>query len=150
MAGSFTLDLTRFVNHAQSNIDQLVRKTVLDIGVKLVLRSPVGDPDYWSWPAPPGYVGGRFRANWQHGIGSMPTGTINEIDASGQSSISRIRSGTPVGSGMGKVHYIVNNLPYAKRLEQGWSWHQAPAGIVEPTLVEFPGIVRNNAADINR
>lgn len=150
MAGNFTLDITNFVNHARSNIDQVVRKTVLDIGTKLVMRSPVGDPVYWKHPAPPGYSGGHFRANWQYGFNVMPSGELPDIDKSGRVSISRIQSGTPVGTSAGAIHYIVNNLPYSERLENGWSWHQAPEGIVKKVILEFPGIVNNAARDINR
>jgi hypothetical protein len=40
----------------------------------------------------------------------------------------------------GGVHYLQNNLPYAWRLETGYS-KQAPAGIVGITALEFGGIV---------
>ncbi len=64
---SFTLQLKAFAEKAKGNADLVVRKVVLDIGTRVVLRSPVGDPDLWEGKAPKGYVGGRFRGNWQYG-----------------------------------------------------------------------------------
>ena len=40
----------------------------------------------------------------------------------------------------GDVIYLVNNLPYAKRIEEGWS-RQAPIGVVGLTVLEFQKIV---------
>ena len=44
----------------------------------------------------------------------------------------------------GATIYLVNNLPYAVRLEYGWS-KQAPAGMVRITAAEFQSIVDDAA-----
>ncbi|HEX2554237.1 MAG TPA: hypothetical protein VHL98_11075 [Microvirga sp.] len=82
-----------------------------------------------------GYVGGRFRANWQVGIGSRPAGVIDAVDPSGQATIA---AGSAVIAGLtDKVAiYLVNNLPYADPLENGHS-KQAPMGIVAVTIAEL-------------
>jgi hypothetical protein len=48
------------------------------------------------------------------------------------------------------VHFLTNNLPYALRLEYGWSKNQAPAGMVGLAVAEFQSIVRDAAAEVNK
>jgi hypothetical protein len=83
-----------------------------------------------------GYVGGRFRGNWQVSFDVAKTGTLERIDPTGQES---------KGEGVGVIQgfttqvgtiWMMNNLPYAKRLELGWS-KQAPSGCVRISVVEF-------------
>jgi hypothetical protein len=149
---NFHLSLAAFVKKAKGNADAVVRKVVLDIGTRVVELSPVGDPDLWSSKAPKGYVGGRFRANWQYGNFSgagIPMNNLPDIDPSGMVSIDRINAGLPVIGAAGMRHILKNNLPYAYRLEIGWS-SQAPAGMVGITVVEYGSIVDKAAQEVNR
>lgn len=139
----FAANISAFVKKANGNMDKVVRKIVFDIGTKIVMRSPVGDGDYWKSPPPAGYVGGRFRANWQYGYGAIPSGDLPDIDKTGGASTLRIAAGMKTSPTAG-IHYLVNNLPYAKRLEEGWST-QAPAGMVALTAVEFQSICKEAA-----
>lgn len=137
---SFTADLSGWCRQtAPEYVDKVVRKTVIEIGSRAVLRSPVGDPDYWQMPPPPGYVGGRFRANWQHGYGYPPSGEVDAVDESGGMTVERI-TGNTLSSPTDGTTWLVNNLPYAERLENGWSRRQAPLGIINLIELEFPSI----------
>lgn len=108
---------------------KLQKVIVLDLFRRLVLKSPVGNPELWKDPgsAPPGYSGGRFRANWQITIGVPAAGALDS-------------TATPVGNvppiPPNSVVWITNNVPYAERLEMGWSG-QAPAGIVSVSIAEL-------------
>jgi hypothetical protein len=108
----------------------------MEIANRAVMRSPVGDPSIWQSPPPPGYAGGRFRGNWQYGFASAPTGFGEAIDPSGAATLSSIIAGVENKQG---VHWIANNLPYAQRIENGWS-SQAPQGIVGRIELEFEQI----------
>lgn len=145
---TFAADIAAFVKKANGNAERVVKKIVFDLGTKIVMRSPVGDGLLWKSPPPPGYVGGRFRANWQYGFGSIPSGDLPDIDKSGGASTLRIAAGIKSVPAAG-IHYLVNNLPYAKRLEDGWST-QAPAGMVGLTAVEFQQLARDAAAEISK
>jgi len=136
---SFADDLAKLARSVDARANAVVRKIVIDVGTALVMKSPVGDADYWIMPAP-GYVGGRFRANWQYGLGHYDASTSDKIDQSGGTTINTIVGKIPAGAG-GEVHYITNSLPYAKRLEEGWSKRQAPHGMVAITVLEFEPIV---------
>jgi hypothetical protein len=143
---SFAADISAFVKKAKGNTDRVVKKIVFDVGTKVVMRSPVGDGSLWQSPPPAGYVGGRFRGNWQYGFGAIPSGDLPDIDPSpAKTNVSTLRILSGVG-GMptAGIHYLVNNLPYAKRLEEGWST-QAPAGMVALTALEFQSICKEAA-----
>jgi hypothetical protein len=126
--GPFEMGLTRFAEKAGDKADFVVRKVVLDIGTRLVLKSPVKT--------------GRFRANWFYAAESRPTQKTEAEDKSGQVSIDRIKPAK--GASMGRVHWFSNNLPYALPLERGSS-KQAPLGIVGLTVMEFNSIVSEAA-----
>lgn len=140
----FVLDMRKFTRKSKSTMDAVVRKIVLDLGTAVVMRSPVGDPSGWSSPAPKGYTGGRFRANWQYSEGTRLQGTLAEFDPSGQKAIAKIFARVGLLDAAGKIHYLTNNLPYGPALERGWS-KQAPAGMVGLAVREFQGIVERAA-----
>lgn len=85
------------------------------------------------------HVGGRFRGNWQFSIGSPATGTLDQIDPSGNVTMAALRAQVE-GLTAGETAYIVNNLPYGIPLEYGHST-QAPNGMVRVTLARFQQIV---------
>jgi hypothetical protein len=143
----FRLALHAFAAKAGENAELVVRKTVIDIGASLVMMSPVGNPDLWKDPAPKGYVGGRFRANWQHGYNQVQGGQIDAVDPSGGDTAAQLAASVGSGDAFG-VHYIVNNLPYGRRLEyEGWS-SQAPAGMVGITTVRFQEFINKAVQEI--
>ncbi|WLH49748.1 hypothetical protein [Pseudomonas tolaasii] len=93
-----------------------------------------------------GYVGGRFRGNWQFSIDTPAEGVLDQIDVSGNVSIAVLKAQVQSLTA-GQTAYIVNNLPYSIPLEYGHST-QAPGGMVRITLARFQQIVeeatRNN------
>ena len=145
---SFTADISKFVEKANGNADKVIRKVIFDIGTKIVMRSPVGDAVFWKSPPPKGYAGGRFRGNWQYGFGMSPSGELDSIDKSGSVSTGRITAGVTGNPAIG-IHYLTNNLPYAMRLENGWSRQAvAPAAIVGRTVLEFQSMVEQAVAKL--
>lgn len=138
-------DMMKFTEKSKLKIQNMTKDVLLEVGKRLVLRSPVGNPTKWHpayWPK--GYMPGHFINNWQVGIDVVPTGIINGEEPSGQESLERL---SRLGRWqVGHTFYFVNNLPYARRLELGWS-SQCPAhGMVGLTQREFPQIVREIAA----
>lgn len=97
-----------------------------------------------------GYTGGRFRGNWQIGFNTAPEGETDRIDKSGAETLA-------AGSAMlaqfraanDSVIYFVNNVPYAVRLEFGYS-KQAPRGMVRITAQEFQKLFNEAARSINK
>lgn len=155
-SGSFAMDIRKFVEKQKARADLAVGSIVAGIAAEIDFRSPVGDPTKWRHPerAPEGYVGGRFRANWQLGVGSVPGGTNDKRDRSAKD---RDNGGTTTHSliaripkeAAGKIYYLANNLPYARELEYGHSTQApGPGGIVGLTISSFQQIVRKALAEL--
>ena len=123
---AFALSVAHFAEKAGQRAEDVTRKIVIELFSRVVLKSPVDT--------------GRFRANWQFGLQQVGV-TSNDTDPSGAAALGRITSGvasTPLGTSM----WLSNSLPYARRLEYGWS-KQAPAGMVRVSIAEFQDIVRD-------
>jgi hypothetical protein len=122
VASSFSLQIAEFVKTVKAREDLVVRKLGLDILSSVVRMSPVDT--------------GRFRGNWQVGLNAPVAGQLARLDKSGAVTIA---AGNQILShaSAGGVIYLNNNLPYAQRLEYGWS-KQAPSGMVRITAAFVP------------
>ena len=149
---NFALNVAKFAERAKGNTDQVVRSVLFSVANSLVERSPVGNPDLWQNPkaAPPGYVGGRFRANWQFGESEPNLAVTTGIDPTGGFTIGKLQAAVPETDARGKIYYFTNSLPYAERLEEGWSSRQAPDGIVGLTAIEFQDYVDKAVAELDK
>lgn len=136
---SFALDLRKFAEKAGRRADEAVGGIVMAIHAKVDERSPVGDATYWKNPPPKGYVGGHFRGNWQLGVNTIPGGELLRVDPTGNTVRAEVRAAIPERAA-GPIYYLTNNVPYAQRLEHGWS-RQAPTGVVGVTVTEFGALV---------
>lgn len=139
MAGTFSLQLAEFARKTKDKADDAVGLIVVKVAAELDQRSPVGDASYWKSPPPKGYIGGHFRANWQLGVDVRPAGERPGVDPSGERTQGAIIAEVPAEAA-GRVFWLVNNVPYAQRLEHGYS-RQAPQGMVGLTAIMFQQIV---------
>ena len=133
----------------KSNVDKAVRSTAIELLGELVRKTPVGNPGLWKGDAPAGYVGGRLRGNWQVQVNSADTSTIDTVDSIGNGTISKGISAIKGYSSKDKAIFISNNLPYAERVEEGWS-EQAPAGMMKVSVEKFNEIVVKQARRLNK
>lgn len=131
-AGTFSLDISKFIEKTKTNVDAKVRVICLDLLSGIVLKTPVDT--------------GRARANWQASINRPASGTIEfRADAGSNVSAPSKSAGSikaiadaqsEIKKATGNIFYITNNLPYIARLEfDGWS-KQAPRGMVRLTIDE--------------
>lgn len=133
MTTSFQADLKRFAEATKRNLNDTVRGVVLELGTRIVQRSPVDT--------------GRFRGNWQIAAGGPDVRTNEPFDKQSLGSppsaatFSRWQ-GEVQAATIGSTFYITNSLPYARKLEyEAWS-SQAPAGMVRVTVVEYWQIIQ--------
>lgn len=119
MAAGWTTSPTLFADQIEADIATRVRVIAMAMLNEVVLRSPVDS--------------GRFRGNNIVSIGAPVYTSTDNVDPSGSATIN---SGLSAMSGLEPftVVYIQNNLPYAERLENGWS-DQAPSGIYELAFI---------------
>ena len=135
MAG-FANQMKAWERKTERKMDLAVRKIALEMFRKIILKSPVDT--------------GRFRGNWQLAIGSVPEGTLELDDKTGTATIAK-GAATVMGINAGDTIYFANNLPYARRLEEGGypdgpkvengRSSQAPNGMVALTIQEFQSVV---------
>lgn len=123
----WTIPLQRLTEKAKGDLATVVRKATLDAFTRVVLKSPVDT--------------GRFRANWNFSVGAPDYSvTPSTNQARGQTEAAKA-----LAMQVGTIAYLSNGLPYARRLENGWS-KQAPAGMVRTTVAEFNAIVQRATA----
>jgi len=128
---SFSKDIKKWTEKAEKAALFVFRGTALDIFSKVILRTPVDT--------------GRARGNWQCSLNNPASG---EVTGTGRSALGRAKSAT----GKAKVTdtiYLINNLPYIKKLEYGSS-QQAPRGMVRVTISEFDRIAQAKAYQARR
>jgi hypothetical protein len=136
---SFTLDLKKAVKNIKEHTEETVQGTLFQVFSNVVKRTPVGNPDLWKDPAPPGYIGGTLRNSWHCSVGApSKEGKINP-SASGADSIQSINQALSKYN-LGQTVYLANNLPYAYPVEFGWS-KQAPEGMVRVSLAEAQSVL---------
>lgn len=148
MPMNFALQIAKYAESQKGDVGKVVRTAVLEIASRLIEASPVGDAVTWKDPAsaPPGYVGGAFKGAWCAAVGEAPGEHFQTIDPTGQVSIDRIAVAIPEDVA-GTVCYIANNMPYAIRLEEGWS-AQAPLGMVGLTVMDWQTIMANSVQKV--
>lgn len=129
----FKRNFAAVLKRAGERQEQFVRALAINAATGLVLKSPVDT--------------GRFRANWQFGVASPDASVSDRSDKTGQETLGKISTEILSANVTGGKFYITNNLPYAKRLEYGWS-KQAPSGMVRLTLMELESYVRDAAAKV--
>lgn len=141
---SFTLSLQKAVDVVKEDGERIVRGTVIGVCSRTILATPVGNPDLWVTydkskgnyvdflsvrNVPDDYRPGSLRGAWKCTLKS-PDLTVTEgvTDAVGDETISKMQM--VAGSiSFGDEFYMVNALPYAHRVEYGWST-QAPQGML--------------------
>jgi hypothetical protein len=119
----FEADIAKFAEQVKIAPELVVRKLALDIFTDLLRASPVDT--------------GRFRANWTLSLGTPNRRILwamSDIGKQMQAQINLAAKRVQQADGT-QVIYITNNLPYAERLNEGWS-QQAPAGFVQMAIAK--------------
>lgn len=121
----WSIPLEQLARKANASVDRVGRQATFQLFNAVQLRSPVDT--------------GRFRGNWQVTSGAPAPGVRNTTDPTG--AIASTEAAKALSIPVGGVVYFTNNLPYARRLEYGYS-RQAPAGMVRLSVREFDAAVK--------
>ncbi|QHJ82105.1 MAG: hypothetical protein [Bacteriophage sp.] len=128
----FTLDVQAFVAKAKKNPETVMRSVSLKLFSAIIKASPVDT--------------GRFRGNWQTTGVTPATGLIAGVDQTGNKAVNSAATFITNAPGW-DTFTLTNNLPYAERLEYGWS-KQAPTGIVRVNVIRFQQLINEEAAKV--
>lgn len=126
---SFALDVSKFVEKAKKNPEKVMRQVSIKLFSAIIKASPVDT--------------GRFRMNWMASGGTPASGVTDATDKSGN-----IATGNATSFVLKAAYWheftLANNLPYAQRLEYGWS-QQAPQGMVRTNVSRFQQLINEEA-----
>lgn len=118
MSVRWSQDLHALAAKTGLRMDTVIRKATFDLFASAVRKSPVDT--------------GRFRANWNVSPAAPDASTTESTNqARGPAEASKALQ-IPSGG----VVWMTNGLPYARRLEYGWS-KQAPYGMVRYSILEY-------------
>lgn len=126
----FEQSIQNFIKKAKKNPELVVRQVTIKLYSQIIMASPVDT--------------GRFRMNWQVSNNTPATSVLIANDPSGSRAIGRMTSYV-MTSPEWENFCFTNNLPYAERLEYGYS-QQAPQGMVRVTVARFQRLLNEAAA----
>ena len=126
---SFALDVSKFVEKAKKNPEKVMRQVSIKLFSAIIKASPVDT--------------GRFRMNWMASGGTPASGTTDATDKSGNKATGNATSFV-LNASYWREFTLTNNLPYAQRLEYGWS-QQAPQGFVRVNVSRFQQLINEEA-----
>ena len=126
---SFSDDLGKFQVNAINATEKTVRGTAIALWRAVILDSPVDS--------------GRFRGNWFASQGDPSRITTTTTDKTGAKAVQNATRFV-LSANSWQDLWLSNNLPYAQRLENGYS-NQAPAGMVRVNVARFQGILSGEA-----
>ena len=121
-------EINEFLSQQVPELSQkCLRKMGLDLLRGCVMKSPVQT--------------GRFRGNWQASANAPNPTAVATVDKRARGTppgaevwtraMAALKQARPFG-----ICYVQNNLPYARRIETGWS-QQSPMGVLALTLAEL-------------
>ena len=129
-AAAFSVQLTQLAVFIDAEIGQAIRKGVLDVYGNITKRSPVDT--------------GAYRAS--NSIANHDLSPDEDVVMGTKGTVlpAPNKSGWRWKVGDGDI-FLFNNVPYAERLENGWS-KQAPQGIYRLALQEFTQFFQQEVA----
>ncbi len=124
----FALDLNKFAHLTEKKLVKVVKKSFIDLSTEIILTTPVDE--------------GRLRANWMPAVNKFNDSTTDSTDE-------RKAIGSTIKEAnsyrLGDTLTLTNNLPYAQRIEDGYSKTKAPAGMVKVNILRWSKYVDENA-----
>ena len=130
---SFSVDVSDWIDKATEAPETVIRGTAIKLFKSIIISSPVDE--------------GTFRANW-FVSGATPSSQVNENVGGGYSSDVISRTSRDVEALVNwEAITFTNNLPYARRLEFGYS-DQAPQGMVRVSAMRFNELIREEASKL--
>lgn len=117
---NFDLPLAAFAKKLEIKLEEVCQRVALDALTRIVQRTPVKT--------------GRARSSWNLTVREASDDVPDDFDFQNDA-IQRAQGIAAQIDGKEQI-FIVSNLPYIERLENGWS-KQAPAGMVRLSIAEI-------------
>lgn len=121
MKKKFSAQIEGIRKKVESKFENAIHLTIIEMGEFIIDElSPVRT--------------GRFQSNWKASVGQMDVDYDYEIVDADASRMSLVLAAEKLEAG--EKFYFTESVPYAVRLDNGWS-SQAPNGIIGPAIENF-------------
>ncbi|MFD2633221.1 HK97 gp10 family phage protein [Idiomarina piscisalsi] len=114
----FTVPLDSALKLVDEEVERRIKIVALDVYRNAIIGSPVDS--------------GRFRASWRIGVDSFDQSVEDKDQKSYEP---RAYNESDIDITYKSTVYVSNSLPYALRLENGWS-KQAPKGVLNLAILQ--------------
>lgn len=118
----FERDMRRAEKKIEETLEKSIRGAAIEIFGEIIRLTPVDT--------------GRLRLNWQAQLNSPDNTIVEGEDGSKGAAIANMVNEVSKYTLDDESIWFTNNLPYAERVEDGWS-QQAPSGMVKVTIKAF-------------
>lgn len=125
---SIASQLNRIKADSMQKVEKIYRGAMLEVGNRIIQMSPKDT--------------GAFQANWVSDYAKNNAYDLGKTDISISDRMIREKVN---GLSVDKKFYLINSMPYARRLEDGWS-DQAAFGMVKVTLASWRDIANAEIA----
>ena len=132
---NFAANFKKFANMTEKRLDEVVRRTALDLYAGIIEESPV--------------LTGRFRANNLISIDKEIDSSLVGVEGKSASQLINESQSAIPKKPSGSVIVIQNNLNYAVDLEYGKS-KKAPNGVYGINILRFSSILNNNVNEVKK
>lgn len=100
--------------------EKIIRSTLLDFTRLVIKETPVDT--------------GRLRGNWQSSLNVPQNASVERVQRSPTSGAANTDAGAALDKlEIGDIFWFTNNLPYARRIEEGYS-KQRPEGMLRKNV----------------
>ena len=128
---SFSMDVARWAKGAQEDIEEINKAIILELFASVVFDTPV--------------LEGRLRGAWQITSDNPASGQVEIYDPSGRGTVKHIENFVRAMDGARNFSvYLTNNMPYAYRVEDGWSHTKAREGMARKNLIRVTNNLQAN------
>lgn len=146
---SFSNTIAAFQREYENDMTQILKSIVLESLSRIIERTPVDT--------------GRLRGNWQVAVGSAPDTELTITDKTGSATMQKAR-GIISDINLDTRIILVNNLPYARVVEEGLYPGVGPAtsatnggifstlateGMLEITVAEMDDIINQAIREVS-
>lgn len=124
---SFSQEVARFTKGTPEKVERVRRGVVLKLFGAVILDTPV--------------LTGRLRGNWRTNVGQPQLAVTDREDPSGAAALAEVAANVGDGKGKDITVSLSNSLPYAQRIEYGYS-KKAPEGMVRRNFLRITALFK--------
>lgn len=129
---SFASDIRKFAEKAKRGYAEVATESLINLSASIIIKTPVDEA--------------TLVNSWQPSTDTPSDSTVEFSSATVQMSEIEDKVGLSIGAGF---YYLVNNQPYAKRIEFEGHSDKAPAGMVRISIENYQKFIDNAISQLD-